>query len=119
MALAAKEGAWNQKGLDHNQPLSNPFGLNRVNSSGEAAGNIDYTKLAGGDLDAGLDLAIHSWEKMFGDRVQDVTTPDDFVRDLLHPDHGKPYNSANPKYRKQYDDLFDAMKRYMEACGVR
>jgi hypothetical protein len=35
---AAKEGGWTTKNLDHNQPLNNPFGVNKINSKGQASG---------------------------------------------------------------------------------
>ena len=39
---AAKEGGWTTGSLDHNQPLNNPFGVNKINGKGQAAGNIQY-----------------------------------------------------------------------------
>lgn len=124
LTLAAKEGGWTNDALNHNMPLSNPFGVNSINNKGQAAGNINYTALASAgkdkpDYTAGLNLAIQSWERNFGDRVQGVKAPDDFVYGLLHPDHGKPYNTVNPNYDAQYQDLVDTMKKYMEACGIQ
>jgi hypothetical protein len=119
LTLAAMEGGWTTADLNHNMPLSNPFGVNSINRKGQAAGNINYTSLAGGDSAAGLTLAIKSWENIFGDRVQGVTAPDDFVYGLLHPDHGQPYNTENPNYDAQFQDLVDTMKKYMEACGIQ
>jgi RHS repeat-associated protein len=118
LTLAAKEGGWNEEGLDHNMPLSNPFGTNIINNKGQAAGNINYTQLAGGDPNAGLNLAVGSWEQMFGNRVQGVKAADDFVYGLQHPDSGRPYNTVNRKYEDQFQDLYDTMLKYMKACGV-
>ncbi|MBI2875537.1 MAG: hypothetical protein HYY20_01500, partial [Candidatus Tectomicrobia bacterium] len=39
LILAAKEGGWTQKNHYHNMPLNNPFGVNRINEKGQAAGN--------------------------------------------------------------------------------
>jgi len=57
LTMAAKEGGWTVKHLNHNQRLNNPFGVNRINKKGQAAGNIHYRS---------LDDAITSWENMFG-----------------------------------------------------
>ena len=56
---------------------------------------------------------------MFGNRVQGVKAADDFVYGLQHPDQGKPYNAVNPNYEDQYQDLYDLMLDYMEACGIQ
>ena len=90
-------------------PLNNPFGVNKI-KKGEAAGNKAYATLAD---------AINSWEKNFGDRVRGDTDPGDFVHDLQHPDApDKPYNSKNPKYEKDFEDVYDSVVKFMKLCGV-
>jgi len=106
---AAKEGGWTTDHLNHNMPLNNPFGVNKICSGGVACGNVAYNS---------LDDAINSWEKQFGDRVRNVDTPDDFAYGLQHPDNGKPYNSADPNYENRYQDVYDSMRNWMKACNV-
>ena len=90
-------------------PLNNPFGLNRIKNR-EAAGNIAFPTLAD---------AINSWERNFGDRVRGDTDPGDFVHDLQHPyPPGKPYNSKNPKYEKDFEDVYNAVVKFMKRCGI-
>jgi len=109
LTMGAKEGGWTQPALDHNMPLNNPFGLNRI-KNGQAAGNIAFPTL--GD-------AINSWEKNFGDRVRGDTDPGDFIHDLQHPDPpGKPYNSVNPNYENDFEQVYEAVKKFMKLCGI-
>ena len=56
---------------------------------------------------------------MFGNRVNGAQSPDDFAYGLQHPDQGRPYNTSNPNYENDYQNLYDTMKKYMEACGVQ
>ncbi len=109
LTMAAKEGGWTPQDLAHNMPLSNPFGVNRT-KKGEAAGNINYPSLP---------AAIAAWEKNFGDRVNGDKDPGDFVHDLQHPDPpDKPYNSKNPNYEKDFEDVYDAVVKFMKLCGI-
>ena len=107
--MAAKEGGWTQPALAHNMPLNNPFGVNRI-KNGQAVGNINYPNLPD---------AINAWEKNFGDRVNGDKDPGDFVHDLQHPDPpGKPYNSVNPNYENDYENVYNAVLKFMKLCGI-
>jgi RHS repeat-associated protein len=108
--MAAKEGGWTQPALNHNMPLNNPFGVNRI-KNGQAVGNIAYSSLS---------AAINSWESNFGDRVSGDTDPGGFVHDLQHPDPpGKPYNSVNPNYEDEFEQVYNAVQRFMKLCGIK
>jgi RHS repeat-associated protein len=107
LTLAAKEGGWNKEGLDHNQPLNNPFGVNRINKKGQAAGNKKYPT---------LDDATEEWKSIFGSRVQGTKTAVDFVRGLQHPETGQPYNTATETWEKQFHEI--EMSKWMERCGI-
>lgn len=108
LTMAAKEGGWTKGDLDHNQPLNNPFGVNRI-KNGQAAGNIDYSS---------LDAAIGYWEGRFGDRVRGAQTPGDFVNGLQHPSNGDPYNSKDPDYESKFTKVYNTMVKYMKICGI-
>jgi hypothetical protein len=84
--MAAKEGGCIAKDLDHNMPLNNPFGVNKIRH-GVAVGNVDYPSLA---------AAIQYWEDTFCNRVRGAQTVDDFIKGLQHPAQGQPYNSRDP-----------------------
>jgi RHS repeat-associated protein len=103
--MAAKEGGWTQPALDHNMPLNNPFGVNRI-KNGQAVGNIAYPSLPD---------AINAWGKNFGDRVRGDTDPGDFVHDLQNPEPpGKPYNSVNPNYENDFEQVYNAVLKFMK-----
>jgi hypothetical protein len=87
LTMAVKEAGWTARDLDHNEPLNNPFGVNRINNRGQAAGNIKYSS---------LDEATRYWKQRFGDRVRGAQSVDDFLKGLQHPTQGQPYNSADP-----------------------
>ncbi len=107
--MAAKEGGWTQPALDHNMPLNNPFGVNRI-KNGQAVGNIAYPSLP---------AAVQAWENIFGSRVTGDKTPQDFVRNLQHPAApGKPYNSVNPNYEDDFEQVYNAVVRFMKLCGI-
>jgi len=106
---AAKEGGWTTKNLDHNQPLNNPFGVNKI-SGGKAAGNVAYPT---------LDAAIDYWKGRFGDRVQGTQTADKFINGLEHPAQGQPYNTNVDGYTKAYMDVYNSMVKYMKTCGIQ
>jgi RHS repeat-associated protein len=107
--MAAKEGGWTQPALDHNMPLNNPFGVNRI-KNGQAVGNIAYPSLPD---------AINAWGKNFGDRVRGDTDPGDFVHDLQNPEPpGKPYNSVNPNYENDFEQVYNAVLKFMKLCGI-
>jgi RHS repeat-associated protein len=111
LTMAAKEGGWDTKGLDHNQPKNNPFGVNRT-SHGQAVGNVVYPSLA---------AAVSSWENQYGDRVRGITAPDDFVYELQHPaPPAKPYNTASAKtYEDEFQNIYDRMLDFMKLCGIK
>jgi RHS repeat-associated protein len=107
--MAAKEGGWTQPALDWNMPLNNPFGVNKT-KNGQAIGNINYPSLP---------AAIAAWEKMYGDRVGGDQDPAQFVHDLQNPDPpGKPYNSKNPKYEDQFEQVYNSVLKFMKLCGI-
>jgi hypothetical protein len=106
---AAKEGGWTTKNLDHNQPLNNPFGVNKI-SGRKAAGNVSYPT---------LDAAIDYWKGRFGDRVQGTQTADNFINGLEHPAQGQPYNTNVDGYTKAYMDVYKSMVKYMKTCGIQ
>jgi RHS repeat-associated protein len=106
---AAKEGGWTTKNLDHNQPLNNPFGVNKI-SKGQAAGNVAY---------ASLDDAIQYWGGRFGDRVRGAQTADDFLKGLQHPSTGQPYNTQDPKYEDKFRAINNSMLKFMKLCGIQ
>jgi hypothetical protein len=106
---AAKEGGWTTKNLDHNQPLNNPFGVNKI-SGGKAAGNVAYPT---------LDAAIDYWKGRFGDRVQGAQTADDFLKGLQHPSTGQPYNTQDPKYEDKFRAINNSMLKFMKLCGIQ
>jgi uncharacterized protein RhaS with RHS repeats len=107
--MAAKEGGWTPNDLAHNMPLNNPFGVNKT-KNGRAVGNINYPSLA---------AAIAAWEKMYGDRVGGDQDPKQFVHDLQNPDPpGNPYNSQNPKYEDQFEQVYNSVVRFMKLCGI-
>jgi len=109
LTMAAKEGGWTQPALDHNMPLNNPFGVNKI-KNGQAVGNVAYPTLAD---------AINAWEKNFGNRVSGDTDAEDFVHDLQHPDPpGKPYNSVNPNYENDFEQVYKAVVKFMKLCGI-
>ena len=107
---AAKEGGWTTKNLDHNQPLNNPFGVNKINSKGQASGNIAYPT---------LDAAIDYWKGRFGDRVRGTQTADDFINGLENPAQGQPYNANVEGYTKAFKGVYDSMVKYMKTCGIQ
>lgn len=88
---------------------NNPFGINKT-KNGQAIGNINYPSLA---------AAIAAWEKMYGDRVGGDQAPRQFVHDLQNPDPpGNPYNSQNPKYEDQFEQVYNSVVRFMKLCGI-
>ena len=104
LTMAVKEGGWDKKGLDHNQPLNNPFGVNIIRH-GEAAANRPY---------ASLDDAIADWIRQYS-FVKGITDPDKFVGALL--DHG--YNKYKVPYRTAFKEDYVSVGNAMKACGVR
>jgi len=98
--LAAKEGGWIKEHLDHNQPLNNPFGVNRI-KYGRAAGNVNYPS---------LDAAIEYWKQRFGDRVRGTQTPDAFINGLERPAQGAPYNRNVEQYTKAFMDVYNSSR---------
>ncbi len=108
-ALAAKEGGWNDEALDHNQPLNNPFGVNKI-VNGQAAGNKSYSSVTD---------AVKDWESLFGDRVGGVKTMNDFINGLQHSGRGKrPYNSADPEWEEKLRGLYFSAQLYRRLCHV-
>jgi RHS repeat-associated protein len=110
LTLAAREGGWTAADINHNLPLNNPFGVNRINRRGQAAGNVDYPS---------LDAAIQYWEETFGDRVRGAQTPDAFINGLEHPEQGQPYNTNVEKYTKAFMAVYDSVLKFMEICGIQ
>lgn len=106
--LAVKEGGWLGDQLDHNIPLNNPFGVNRINEKGQAAGNQAYKS---------VDAAVDEWIRMRGESVRGVQTREEFVRRLQHPEApAKPYNSQDPDWAKKFMDI--NVKKWREKCGI-
>jgi hypothetical protein len=108
-ALAAKEGGWISDSLDHNTPLNNPFGVNKINDKGEAVGNKKYST---------LDEAIEAWKKTgqgvsFGERVRNAKTAQEFI-DRLQGKNMKyhPYNTVDSKYAEHYMEVFVSVPKY-------
>jgi hypothetical protein len=110
LTQAVKEGGWIKEHLDHNQPLNNPFGVNRINGKRQASGNVAYSS---------LDAAIQDWERRYGDRIRGVQTPDDYIDKLEHPTNGQPYNAKVDEYTKDFKDDYDSVLKYMKLCGVQ
>jgi RHS repeat-associated protein len=109
LTMAAKEGGWTQPDLNHNMPLNNPFGVNKI-KNGQAVGNINYPSLP---------AAIDAWERNFGDRISGTDNPSDFVSGLQHPDPpGKAYNSVNPNYESDFENVYSAVLKFMKLCGI-
>jgi len=106
LTMAAKEGGWNDVGLNHNMPLNNPFGINRI-ERGKAVGNVKYPS---------LEAAISDWKGQFGDRVRGAQTAADFVHGLQHPQTGQPYNTDDKKYAEKFNNI--SMAKWMKICGV-
>jgi len=109
LTLAANEGGWTNADLNHNIPLNNPFGVNKIKNR-HAAGNIAYASVNG---------ALGSWENLFGARVFGAQSPGDFVNGLQRPTVGQPYNTVNPDYPGQYLRVYAAMLKYMKLCGIQ
>jgi hypothetical protein len=103
LALAVKEGGWNKPALDHNQPLNNPFGMNRI-VKGRAPGDINYPN---------LNAAITAWEGSHG-YVNGVQDSQAFVDALL----AYHYNTVNPNYGSEFMGRYGDVGRAMVACGV-
>jgi hypothetical protein len=90
-------------------PLNNPFGVNRI-KNGQAVGNIAYPSLPD---------AINAWGKNFGDRVRGDIDPGAFVHDLQNPEPpGKPYNSVNPNYENDFEQVYNAVLKFTKLCGI-
>ncbi len=105
--LAAKEGGWTKGDLDHNMPLNNPFGFNRI-ENGKAVGNIKYNS---------VDDAVKAWVQIYGERVRGVQTREEFVQRLQHPTPPTPrYNSADPKWEEKFMGI--NVKKWREKCGI-
>jgi RHS repeat-associated protein len=64
LTLAAKEAGWHKLDPDHNQPLNNPFGVNRIRR-GRTVGNVKYPS---------LDAAIEDWTRMYGECEREEDT---------------------------------------------
>jgi hypothetical protein len=109
LTQAVKEGGWDKKGLDHNQPLNNPFGVNRI-SHGRAVGNRNYPS---------LDAAIQDWKRQYADQVRGAKTPEAFGQGMQHLPGGAQYNTLNPDYEKEYKDRYADVLRYMKLCGIQ
>jgi hypothetical protein len=108
---AAKEGGWTTNHLDHNQPLNNPFGVNKINSQGKAAGNVAYPT---------VDAAIDYWKGRFGEQVRGTQTAQDFINGLEYPPPGGHRVNSNVKdYVRDYLDVYNSMVKYMKLCGVQ
>jgi hypothetical protein len=106
---AAKEAGWNNKYLDHNQPLNNPFGVNIIRN-GKAVGNVSYPS---------LDAAIGYYEQKYNDRIGGTQTPDDFINGLEHPAQGQPYNADIAGYTTEYKKIYNTMLKFMKLCGIQ
>ena len=105
---AAKEAGWNNKYLDHNQPLNNPFGVNNI-SKGKAVGNASYPS---------LDAAIDYYEKRYA-RLRGAQTPEDFINALERPAHDIPFNSDVEHYTTEYMKVYNTMLKFMKLCGIQ
>lgn len=107
--LAAKEGGWTSQQLDHNMPLNNPFGVNRINDKGDAAGNKAYKS---------VDEAVDEWIRMRGESVRGVQTREEFVRRLQHPEPpARPYNTNSAKtYEPDFMEI--DVKKWRKKCGI-
>jgi RHS repeat-associated protein len=105
LTQAVKEGGWDKTGLDHNQPLNNPFGVNKIEHR-KAVGNVKY---------ASLDDAVKAWEAMYDQYVHGAKDPGTFVQDLLNHN----YNTVNPNYRQEFEDRYKDVGCAMKACGVQ
>jgi len=105
--LAAKEGGWTQDALDHNIPLRNPFGRNRINKKGEAAGNVSFPN---------LQAAVTDWEThiVAAPYVHGIKDPGLFVDTLLAHN----YNKNKVPYRAVFMSIAGSMPGHMAACGV-
>ena len=110
-ALAAKEGGWTQKDLNHNMPLNNPFGVNFI-ANREAAGNKSYKS---------IEDATKDWISLFGDRVRGAKTIDEFINGLQNPGDGKqPYNTVTDDWAAVLKGLYtNSVPRYKGRCDVK
>ncbi len=107
---AAKEAGWTNANLDHNQPLNNPFGINKI-KNGKAAGNIAYPS---------LDAAIDYYKARFGPNVGGSRTADDYINGLEHPPNGQPpFNSKIDDYTKAFKNVNASMINFMRICGIQ
>lgn len=107
LSLAAKEGGWTTEALDHNMPLNDPFGVNTIRN-GRAAGNKSYTS---------LEEAIQEWIQIFGNRVKNSQTLQDFIDGLQCK--GKTcskYNSATSNYETMFKKVHKSVEGYETAC---
>lgn len=112
-ALAAKEGGWQDKDLNHNMQLNNPFGVNRI-KNGQAVGNIQYASLNAAIADWKVNGAVMSW----GVRVAGTQTAEDFINKLQCVGMNCPkYNSVNPIYIPDYLAVYKSVLKYKSACG--
>jgi RHS repeat-associated protein len=105
---AAREGGWTMDHLDINQPLNNPFGVNKIKNR-KPVGNVNYPS---------LDAAIGYWKQKFGDRVRGTRTAEDFAYGMQNPLWGQPYNSS-PKYEGALRDLYPGVIKFMKLCGIQ
>ena len=105
---AAKEGGWLGFQLDHNQPLNNPFGVNRI-AGGKAVGNISYPS---------LDAAIAYYKGRYGSSVQGSQAPDQYVYGLEHLPDGTKFNADEKKYTDKFGEVYTSMLKFMNICGV-
>jgi hypothetical protein len=108
LAHAAKEAGWTMGNLDHNQPLNNPFGVNRINSKGQAAGNVKYSS---------LDAALDDYKQRYG-HLKGAKTMEDFAYRVKHLPDGRVYNT-NPKYEGELRDLYPSVLKFKKLCGIQ
>jgi hypothetical protein len=107
---AAKEAGWTNANLDHNQPLNNPFGVNKI-KNGKAAGNIGYPS---------LDAAIDYYKTRFGSNVGGSRTADDYINALEHPPNGQPpFNKNIKNYTTDFKNVKTSMVKFMRICGIQ
>ncbi len=103
-AHSGYEAGWgDEKGLDHNIALNNPWGVNNIRKR-KAVGNRHF---------ASLEDAMEYYKKVYGKGVQGAKNIDDYINGL--PQN---YNTVNPHYWDTLKDVYGHVLRYKTACSV-
>jgi RHS repeat-associated protein len=101
LALAADEGGWAD---EHNIALNNPFG-----QQGGKHGNAAYPSLAD---------ALNAWRDKWGPDVQDDTSMEDFLDDLLAHNYNTqdPQKGGTKAWKQNKINVFNMMAKHRKDC---